>query len=81
MKREKRKHKHVCAGQHAHARMRAHARARKHMHKNSHNKLTTKIQKLKFKHLFCHMVLKRKEKYSQLKCDCGISGKVQPQTD
>jgi len=27
------------------------------------------------------MALKRKEKYSQLKCGCGISGKVQPQTD
>jgi len=27
------------------------------------------------------MALKRTEKYSQLKCDCVISGKVQPQTD
>jgi hypothetical protein len=51
------------------------------MHKNSFNKLTTTREKLEFKHSFCHMALKHKEKYSQLKCDCCITGKVQPQTD
>jgi hypothetical protein len=79
MKREKHKYKHACAGKRAHACTETHTR--KHMHKNSPNKLTTTAQKLEFEHSFCHMVLKRKEKQSQLKCDYGISGNVQPQTD
>lgn len=61
--------------------MHTHTHTHTYMHKNICNKLTTNREKLEFKHSFCHMALKCKEKYSQLKCNCGISRNVQIQTD